>query len=105
MSYDRQEFSLKNYVLYYLNLEITDPNWTKEYTFNDVYGQTSITAATMLTVYNAIKTDPAVRKNYMNYYNVSDRPHPSLTDANWKAYWRGIGNWIQTGFESCSSTN
>jgi len=105
MCYDRQAFSLKNYVLYYLNLEITDPTWAKEYAFNDVYGQTSITAATMLTVYQAMKTDPAVRKSYMDYYNVSDRPHPSLTEANWKAYWCGIGNWTQTTFESCNSTD
>jgi hypothetical protein len=105
MSYDRRGFSLKNYALYYLNLEITHPNWTKEYAFNDVYGQTAITAATMLAVYHAIKTDPAVRENYMNYYNVSDRPHPSLTDTNWKAYWCGIGNWTQRTFESCNSTD
>jgi sphingomyelin phosphodiesterase acid-like 3 len=105
MSYDRHAFSLKNYVLYYLNLDITDPNWAKEYAFNDVYGQTAITAATMLTVYHAMKTDPAVRMSYMNYYNVSDRPHPSLTDTNWKAYWCGIGNWTQTTFKSCYNTN
>jgi sphingomyelin phosphodiesterase acid-like 3 len=105
MSYDRQEFSLKNYVLYYLNLEITNPNWGKEYAFTEVYGQTAITAATLLAVYNAINTDPAVRKSYMDYFNVSDRPHPSLTDANWKAYWCGIGNWTQTSFESCNSTD
>lgn len=105
MSYDRQEFSLKNYVLYYLNLEITDPTWAKEYSFSDVYGQTAITAATMLAVYHAMKTDPAVRKSYMNYYNVSDRPHPSLTDANLKGYWCGIGNWTQTTFESCNNSN
>jgi hypothetical protein len=102
---DRHAFSLKNYVLYYLNLDITDPNWAKEYAFNDVYGQTAITVATMLTIYHAIKTDPAVRKSYMNYYNVSDRPHPGLTDANWKAYWCGMGNWTQTSFESCNSAN
>lgn len=105
MSYDRHAFSLKNYVLYYLNLELTAPNWTKEYAFNDVYGQTEITAATMLTVYQAMKTDPILRKSYMNYYNVSDRPHPSLTDAHWKAYWCGIANWTQTTFESCNSTD
>jgi Icc-related predicted phosphoesterase len=105
MSYDRQEFFLKNYVLYYLNLEISGPNWAKEYAFNDVYGQTAVTAATLLTVYNGIKTDPAVRKSYMNYYNVSDRPHSVLTDANWKAYCCGIGNWTQTSFESCNRAN
>lgn len=105
MSYNRQEFSLKNYVVYYLNLEITAPYWAKEYAFSDAYGQTAITAATMLTIYNALNTDPAARKSYMNYYNVSDLPHPGLTDANWRAYWCGIGHWTQSGFESCNQNN
>jgi hypothetical protein len=105
MSYDRQAFTLINYDLYYMNLVAGNPNWTKEYTFNAVYGQPAITAVTMMTVYHTIKTNPYVRKRYIDYYNVSDRPHPSLTAANWKAYWCGIGYWTQTGFESCNSTD
>lgn len=105
MSYDRQRYFLKDYVLYYLNLENSEPAWEKEYEFSDAYGQTAVTAAALLTVHNAIKTDPAVRQSYMNYYDVSDRLYPSLTDADWEACWCGIGNWTQTGFENCYRTH
>jgi sphingomyelin phosphodiesterase acid-like 3 len=105
MSYDRRAFTLINYDLYYLNLEVGSPRWAKEYTFNAVYGQPAITAATMMTVYYTMKINPVLRKSYMRYYNVSDRPHPSLTAANWKAYWCGIGHWTQTLFENCNTAH
>jgi hypothetical protein len=108
LSYDSRAFTLIDYELFYLNLDTADPaaaRWQKEYSFNDTYGQAAITAATLFAVYNALDTNPAMRTNYINYYNVNHTSEPGITDATWKAYWCGIGNWTQTAFESCSGDN
>jgi hypothetical protein len=104
MTYNRSKFSLIDYVLYYLNLEITDPakaQWAKEYDFGATYIQQDISATTLLNVHKAIDNEPTIRQYYMTYYNVSDKVNPGLTDANWKAYWCGITYWTQTTFENC----
>jgi len=106
--YDPLAFKLINYELYYLNLDIADPaavQWQKEYSFDDTYGQAAITAPTLLTVYNALNTNPAMSANYIEYYNVGHISKPGITEATWKSYWCGIGNWTQTAFESCSGNN
>ncbi|MCP5104540.1 MAG: hypothetical protein GY950_14235 [bacterium] len=98
--YDRTASSLTDYDVFYLDLSVTDPQkWNKEYGFDETYGQTAITAATMQTVYAAIGEDETARTFYMNYYDVNHRK--ALTPENWKAYWCAIGNLEQQTFENC----
>jgi predicted MPP superfamily phosphohydrolase len=104
MTYSRQLFALKDYVVYYLDTEITDPTalqWQEEYTFSHAYGQTDITVETLFTLYNSLDTNPELRKTYMTFYNVSNKKSPRKIDTSWKAYWCGIANWTQTDFNIC----
>jgi predicted MPP superfamily phosphohydrolase len=104
-SYDRRSFSLIDFDTYWLNLEVADPLtaiWQKEYRFSTAFGQNAINANSMLTVYNGLKTDPTWRGLYTNYYNVGNLSQPVITDANFKAYHSGIGNWTETDFSACS---
>lgn len=104
-SYDRKGFSLIDYDTYWLNLEVTDPAtavWQKEYSFSTAYGQDTITANSLLTVYNALDTNPTWRGLYTNYYNVGNLSLPVITDANFKSYRSGIGNWTEDGFTASS---
>jgi hypothetical protein len=99
--YDRKGFSLIDYDTYWLNLGVTDPAtavWQKEYRFSVAYGQNEITANSFLAVYNALDTNPTWRGLYTNYYNVGNLSLPVITDANFKAYRCGIGNWTEDGF-------
>lgn len=106
MTYNRQTFSLLDYDVYYLDLQKiaagsrTSLNWEKEYNFAAVYKQASVTAATLQNVHEAINEDPEIRAHYMNYYDVNHKK--ALTSENWKAYWCGITQWTQAGFEECS---
>lgn len=107
LTYNRATFSLNDYVLHFLNLEITDPAnaiWAAEYTFSSSYHQTEISAAALLDVHNAINSDAATRQNYMTYYNVSDKTNPALTADNWKAYWCGITFWTKETYMNCYQT-
>lgn len=104
LTYNRTAFSLKDYVLYFLNLEQTgsaQPQWIAEYTFSSTYNQTEITASSLLSVHSAINANDTIRQYYMNYYNVSDKANPDLTESNWKAYWCGITCWTKETFMDC----
>jgi predicted MPP superfamily phosphohydrolase len=106
LTYNRQDFSLIDYRVYYLDLQKiaagdkTTLKWAKEYVFSETYKQDVITPATLSAVYSSIKDDPALRTYYMNYYDVNHKK--ALTDENWQAYWCGIAQWTQAGFESCN---
>lgn len=104
-TYDRKGFSLVDYDTHWLNLEITDPAtavWQKEYRFSTAYGQNAITANSLLAIYNGLDTNPTWRGLYTNYYNVGNLSLPVITDANFKAYRSGIGNWTEDGFKAGS---
>ncbi len=105
VNYDRAPFTVKDYTAYWINLEAENPEaqpWQKEYSFGTAYGQTEINPSTLLAFYNGINSDPQTREKYMTYYNVSDKKYPVITDANWKYYWCGIGNWTSAAFEACA---
>jgi len=104
LTYDPAVFSLINYEVYYLDLENTvSTKWSKEYSFNDTYGHSTINPAAMQAVYYAIKDNQETRTHYMNYYDANHRK--ALTDENWKTYWCGIGNLQQQRFENCSKSH
>jgi hypothetical protein len=106
MTYNREDFGLQDYKVFYLNLEITDPaaiQWQHEYTFSSAYHQTSITANTLFTVYKSIKANANAKKNYMTFYDASNLAQPELNNDNFPAYWCGIGNWTKDTFNSCYS--
>lgn len=101
LDYTPGTFSVNNYAVYYLDLGLENPGeWSKEYSFNENYGQTGVNAAAMQAVYTAIKDDMAKRADYMNYYDVNHRQ--ALTPENFNAYWCGIGNLQQDDFEECN---
>lgn len=103
--YNPGAFTLTDSTFYFLNLTIADPStaqWGKEYSFGATYNQSRITAATLLSVYNAMRSDAETRQAYMTYYNVSDTTSPAITEANFKAYWCGIGAWTAVEYEACN---
>ncbi len=102
--YDGGTFCLTDYVTHYLDLDLpaAQQQWRPEYSFKEAYGQENISPAALTSVYKAILEDDAVRKLYMNYFNVSNPSEPQITEDNWKAYWCGIGKWTKEGFEMCN---
>lgn len=105
-SYDRGTLSTTNYEVYYLNL-LQPPTpgsalFQPEYNFTTAYGQPTLTAATMLTTYDALNTNTAFQNLYMKYYNVGNTASPGMDTSTFKTYWCGNGNLTQTDFSRCS---
>lgn len=103
MTFDPRAFTLLDYTVFYLNLDINPPSaaFQSEYSFGKTYSQTIITPATILSTYLSFNTDPARQKLYMNFYGVSVTNKPQMTTDTFKPYWCGIGNLVQADYSSC----
>lgn len=104
--YDNTTFNLSNFKLYFLNLETADPTAARfqlEYSFTKAYGQTSITASSLLDFYHALATNPKDQTLYREYYDVGNTAQEP-TDAQFKGYWCGIGHWQKEGFQQCANS-
>ena len=97
--YNRTDFSLRDYGVYYLDLGKSTKKWALEYMFTKAYNQTCVNAAALQAVYDDLKNDEAMRTRYMNYFSVN-LPQ-AVIPLNWNAYWCGIGNLRQEDFEAC----
>lgn len=99
--YNRTNFSLMDYGVYYLDLAASDKKWKLEYMFSESYHQTAVNAATLQAVYAGIENQGAMRAEYVNYFDVSHRHQAVLTKCNWKDYWCGIASLQKEDFEKC----
>ena len=88
LMYNWETFSIDNFVTYYLDLKSATDKWAKEYTFNDAYQQTRVTAASLGNVLNALQNDAKSLTTYVTNYSVNTKP-PLIEDYA-KEYVMGI---------------
>jgi hypothetical protein len=90
--YDRASGEALDYATVYLtNLEATgrgDPaSWAVEYTFQGAYGYPVYDPATATDLARKIRTDRAIRNNYIQFFPASTAaPDPPIDQQNWQAF-------------------
>jgi hypothetical protein len=62
------------------------PEWALEYTFEQAYGYQGYDPAGVLSLAKAIRTNPSVRKSYMQYYAAEAPAQSPINAGNWTAY-------------------
>lgn len=114
--YDKTDFSLSDYDVYYLDLcpKIPDKAWKLEYTFRETYECDKIDARTLTSIYHAIEYLKENRDwidkciDYMKYFDVNlwktfiPIKQLGLGDSiHWRAYWCGICNYSEKDYKDC----
>jgi sphingomyelin phosphodiesterase acid-like 3 len=105
--YDRASGDLIDYATVYLtNLEAAGrgeaAKWAIEYTLRGAYGYTAYDPATASALARAIRTDPAVRDDYIRFYPVSTAStDPPIDQQNWKAFACGQTELTAEAFAVC----
>ena len=90
--YDRATGDLIDYATVYLtNLENAgrgeDANWAVEYTFRGAYHYAAFSQKTASELARAIRSNPAVREDYIAFYPVAtSSTDPPIDEQNWKAF-------------------
>lgn len=90
--YDRRSGDLIDYATVYLtNLASAGRDepaaWAIEYTFKGAYGYTAYDPTTAAQLAQAIRTDAAVRDDYITFYPVTTAStNPPINQQNWRAY-------------------
>jgi sphingomyelin phosphodiesterase acid-like 3 len=105
--YDRKSGDLIDYATAYLtNLEAAGrgeaARWAIEYTLRQAYGYATYDPATANALAEAIRTDPAVRDDYITFYPVSTAStDPPIDGQNWKAFACGQTELTVASFGAC----
>jgi sphingomyelin phosphodiesterase acid-like 3 len=89
--YNRGDAAVANYATFHLSnlAEIgptVAPEWAFEYTFEQAYGYQGYDPAGVLSLAKAIRTNPSVRKSYMQYYAAETPAQSPINAGNWMAY-------------------
>ncbi len=97
LTYDGGSFSITDFDTYYYD----GAAWKEEYDFDSTYGKAPYDAVTLSAIYNHLSDDAALRRYFVDYYDVHNQKAESITDSDWKAYWCGIGNLTDYDFNAC----
>jgi sphingomyelin phosphodiesterase acid-like 3 len=106
--YDRASGDLLDYATVYLtNLEAAGrgeaARWAIEYTFRGAYGYTTFDPETATRLAQAIRSDAAVRDDYIEFYPVKTAStNPPINQQNWKAYACAQTELSVEAFAACS---
>lgn len=107
LSYVRNSSALKDYSVYYFDLsspaaqQNAPVRWSKEYSFNQAFGQPGYSTAALQAIYAQIPGDQnGALTKYRTYYNVSNPSSPPFA-GDWRPYWCGIGNLTISNYQSC----
>jgi hypothetical protein len=105
--YDRTSGDLLDYATVYLtNLAGAGrgeaARWAIEYTFRGAYGYTAYDAQTAALLARSIRTEPAVRDDYITFYPVTTAsPDPPIDQQNWLAFACGQTELTPEAFAAC----
>ena len=105
--YDRKSGDPTDYATVYLtNLEAAGrgeaARWAVEYTRREAYGYATYDPATANELADAIRADPAVRKDYIRFYPVSTAStDPPIDGQNWRAFACGQTELTAEAFAAC----
>ena len=105
--YDRTSGDLLDYATIYLtNLAGAGrgeaARWAIEYTFRGAYGYTAYDAQTAALLARSIRTEPAVRDDYITFYPVTTAStRPPIDQQNWLAYACGQTELTPEAFAAC----
>lgn len=97
LTYDAGSFSVADFDTYYYD----GAAWKEEYDFDSTYGKAPYDASNLAAIYNRLSDDAALRRSFVDYYDVQNQRANPITDSNWKAYWCGIGSLTVDDFNSC----
>jgi hypothetical protein len=102
--YDKGFGTITDYATYILKNFSTarngeDSEWEMEYDYDMAYGQKGYTLANAVDLYKSLKSNSAVRSEFMRFY--SSGTMGVISDKNWKAFWCGIGNVFAGDFAAC----
>lgn len=74
--------------------------WSRLFTFGELYQQTGVTGAAVVSAAQRIASDPTVRAQWMLNY-AGGRANQNPLPDNWRAYWCGITHLDATSFARC----
>jgi hypothetical protein len=97
LTYDARSFSVTDFDTYYYD----GADWKEEYDFDTTYGKAPYDAANLAAIYNHLSDDAALRRSFVDYYDVHNQQAEPVTDRDWKAYWCGIGSLTDDDFNAC----
>ncbi|MGA2226156.1 MAG: metallophosphoesterase [Syntrophobacteraceae bacterium] len=97
LTYDAVSFSVTDFDTYYYD----GAAWKEEYDFDSTYGKAPYDASNLAAIYNHLSDDAALRRSFVDYYDVHNQQASPITDSNWKAYWCGIGSLTDYDFNAC----
>ncbi len=97
LTYDAGSFSVEDFDTYYYD----GAAWKEEYDFDSTYGKAAYDASNLAAIYSHLSDDAALRRSFVEYYDVHNTQVNLITDSNWKAYWCGIGNLTDDDFNAC----
>jgi predicted phosphodiesterase len=97
LTYDVQSFSVTDFDTYYYD----GAAWKEEYDFDAAYRRAPYNASNLAVLYQQLSNDPALRRSFVDYYDVENKRGNDITDRNWKAYWCGIGELTTGDFNAC----
>jgi sphingomyelin phosphodiesterase acid-like 3 len=103
LSYERSSGALLDERAYFLNVAAgqgATPQWALEYDFRQAYGQNGYNAAALRSLQQSIASNPEIRNRYLTFYPASSS-QSSTDQANWQAYWCGIGHLTPADFAAC----
>jgi sphingomyelin phosphodiesterase acid-like 3 len=78
--------------------------WAREYAWNEAYGMSKYDTATLTKLAAAVKSDPATRATYFNYYSSGSPKSTAGALASWQAYWCGFQTMTEPAFTACYCT-
>ena len=97
LTYDAGSFSVADFDTYYYD----GAAWKEEYDFDSTYHKAPYDASNLAAIYNHLSDDAALRRPFVDNYDVHNQQENPITDKNWKAYWCGIGSLTVDDFNAC----
>jgi sphingomyelin phosphodiesterase acid-like 3 len=97
LTYDVGSFFVADFETYYYD----GAAWKEEYDFDSTYGKAPYDASNLAVIYNHLSDDAALRRSFVDYFDVHNQQANPITDSNWKAYWCGIGSLTDYDFNAC----
>ena len=97
--YDKNNFKLENFMVYYLDLAATPLLWKQEYNFNHHYQPNCVHCFVSQGLLAIYKYGQAMQ-SYQRYYTISSK-QLLITRHQWRYYWCGINNATPKSFHQC----
>ncbi len=104
--YERMEYSkssaiLKNYQVFYKNMDNQKNSWSEEYDFSRIYGYNNITPQSMDSLFEMMNSNEEVLQTYMEKYPVGSKSHRFIDTKNWVWYQCGMIHLSQEEYLNC----